>query len=186
MEIIVGITGATGVIYGIRLLEVLKELEVKTHLILSNWGARTLELETEYDLEQVKRKAYWSYEEDDLSARISSGSYKTKGMIIAPCSMKTLSAIASGYNYNLIARAASVCLKEQRKLVILPRETPLSPVDLENMLKLARLGVVVLPPVPAFYAAPQSIDDIINHTLGKVLDCFDLSHDLFRRWNGVG
>ena len=182
MKLIVGITGSTGVIYGIRLLETLKKLNVETHLIISEWAAKCLVMETEYTLEQVKSLANSVSDEHNMAASISSGTHKVDGMIVAPCSMKTLSSIANGYDETLMARAAGVTIKEGRKLVLMVRETPLSAINLENMLKLARLGIVILPPVTEFYTKPKSIDDIVNHGVGKCLDQFDLEHDLYPRW----
>ncbi len=185
MDIVVGISGATGVLYAVRLLEALKKRGVNTHLIVSDWGKKNLEIETPYHLDDIEKLAAFVYDCNDLGAAVSSGSFKTDGMVILPCSMKTLSAVANGYNDNLIARAADVTLKEGRKLVLCPRETPLSAIHLENMLKLARLGVVIAPPAPAFYNDPKSIEDIIkNHTM-KVLDQFGISYDERKRWNGL-
>ena len=184
MEIVVGITGATGVVYAVRLLECLKNYGVATHLAVSDWGKKNLKIETPYDIGTVEKLASFVYDFTDLGAAISSGSYLTDGMVILPCSMKTLSAVANGYDDNLISRAASVTLKEGRKLVLCPRESPLSAIQLENMLKLARLGVRIVPPMPAFYNNPKSIEDIVeNHTM-KVLDQFGLSYDGQKRWNG--
>jgi len=182
LKLIVGITGSTGVIYGIRLLETLKKLNVETHLIISEWATKCLVMETEYTLEQVKSLANSVSDEHNMAASISSGTHKVDGMIVAPCSMKTLSSIANGYDETLMARAAGVTIKEGRKLVLMVRETPLSAINLENMLKLARLGIVILPPVTEFYTKPKSIDDIVNHGVGKCLDQFDLEHDLYPRW----
>jgi len=156
--------------------------EIKFQLNVSGWGAETIRIETDYTLEQVKELATECHSKEDLSAKLSSGSFPVKGMIIAPCSMKTLSGIATGYTDNLIIRAADVSIKEQRKLILLCRETPLSAIHLENMLKLARLGVIILPPVPAFYSHPQDLDDIINHTVGRTLDHFGVDHSLVDRW----
>jgi 4-hydroxy-3-polyprenylbenzoate decarboxylase len=182
LKLIVGITGSTGVIYGIRLLETLKKLNVETHLIISEWAAKCLVMETEYTLDQVKSLARSVSDEHNMAASISSGTHKVDGMVVAPCSMKTLSSIANGYDETLVARAAGVTIKEGRKLVLMVRETPLSAINLENMLKLARLGIVILPPVTEFYTKPKSIDDIVNHGVGKCLDQFDLEHDLYPRW----
>ncbi len=182
MKLIVGITGSTGVIYGIRLLETLKKLNVETHLIMSEWATKCIGMETEYTLEYVKSLASTISDEHNMAASISSGTHKVDGMIVAPCSMKTLSSIANGYDETLIARSAGVTIKEGRKLVLMVRETPLSAINLENMLKLARLGIVILPPVTEFYTKPKSIDDIVNHGVGKCLDQFDLEHDLYPRW----
>ena len=182
MKLIIGITGSTGVIYGIRLLETLKKLNVETHLIMSEWATKCLGMETEYSPDQVKSLANTVSDEHNMAASISSGTHKVDGMIVAPCSMKTLSSIANGYDETLVARAAAVTIKEGRRLVLMVRETPLSAINLENMLKLARLGIVILPPVTEFYTKPKSIDDIVNHGVGKCLDQFDLEHDLYPRW----
>jgi 4-hydroxy-3-polyprenylbenzoate decarboxylase len=184
MEVIVGITGATGVLYAVRLLEALGDIGVIVHLVISEWGKRNLEIETPYDLGDVEKLAPFVYEDGDLGAPISSGSYRTDGMIVLPCSMKTLGAVAGGYDENLIARAAGVTLKEGRKLVLCPRETPLSAIHLENMLKLARLGVRIVPPMPAFYNRPTNIEDIIDTHTMKVLDQFGISLGDQKRWNG--
>jgi len=182
MKLIIGITGSTGVIYGIRLLETLKKLNVETHLIMSEWATKCLGMETEYSPDQVKSLANTVSDEHNMAASISSGTHKVDGMIVAPCSMKTLSSIANGYDETLVARSAAVTIKEGRKLVLMVRETPLSAINLENMLKLARLGIIILPPVTEFYTKPKSIDDIVNHGVGKCLDQFDLEHDLYPRW----
>ncbi|MGE5586762.1 MAG: UbiX family flavin prenyltransferase [Clostridia bacterium] len=182
MRLVVGITGATGAIYGIRVLEALKSSGVESHLVISSWGEKTIEVETSHSVEAVKALASHCHDPSDLDAPISSGSHLTEGMIVVPCSMKTLAGIANGYSENLIERAADVTIKEHRPLVLVVRETPLSAVHLENMLKLARLGVTIMPPVPAFYCHPQSVDDIVNHLVGKILDRFGLRHDLFQRW----
>jgi len=181
-QIILGITGASGSIYGIRLLAELNKLNINTHLILSNWARETITIETEYTIGQVKEMADHVYEASNLAARVASGSFRTDGMIIAPCSMKTLSAIANGYADNLIARAADVTIKEGRKLIIVPRETPLSQIHLRNMLTLSELGVAIIPPIPAFYHKPNSIEDIVNHSVGKVLDNLNIEHYLYKRW----
>jgi len=182
MKLIIGITGSTGVIYGIRMLEVLKALGVETHLIMSEWGQKCIPMETDYTVEDVKSLAVEVSDEKNMAASISSGTHKTNGMIVIPCSMKTLSSIANGYDETLVARAAGVILKESRKLILVTRETPFSAIHLENMLKLARLGVIILPPIPGFYAKPTSIDELINHTVGKCLDQFDIDHNLYQRW----
>jgi 4-hydroxy-3-polyprenylbenzoate decarboxylase len=182
--LIVGITGATGSIFGIRLLETLQNSGVDTHLIVSRWGARTLVHETRYTLDQVHRMASFYYSPNDQGAVLSSGSFLTRGMVVAPCSMRTLAAIAHGHDEHLIHRAADVILKERRKLVLVVREAPLNDIHLENMLKLSRMGVVILPPVPAFYNHPQSIDQIVDHIVMRILDQFDIRLDLAERWNG--
>ncbi len=182
MKLIIGITGSTGVIYGIRMLETLKKLDVDTHLIMSEWAEKCISMETEYTTDYVKSFATRTSDENNMASSVSSGTHRVDGMIIAPCSMKTLSAIANGYDETLIARAAGVTIKESRKLILMVRETPLSAIHLENMLKLSRLGVVILPPVTEFYTKPKSIDDIINHGVGKCLDQFNLEHNLYPRW----
>lgn len=184
MRLIVGITGATGVIYGIRLLERLRDADVETHLVISRWGGRTMLHETPYSREHVESLAHVSYAPSDMGAAISSGSFQTAGMIIAPCSAKTLGAIAHGYGDSLIHRAADVVLKERRKLVLAVREAPLSDIHLENMLKLSRMGAVILPPVPAFYNNPSSIDEIVDHTVARLLDQFGVEVPGAPRWSG--
>jgi len=182
MKLVVGITGSTGVIYGIKLLEVLKEKNIETHLILTEWAQKCIAMETDYKLDQVKSLAATISDETNMAASVSSGTHKIDGMIVIPCSMKTLSSIANGYDETLVARAAGVTLKESRKLVLVTRETPLTAINLENMLKLARLGVVILPPVPGFYTKPKTIDELVSHTVGKCLDQFDIEHNLYKRW----
>ena len=182
LRLIVGITGSTGVIYGIRLLEVLKKLNVETHLIMTEWAIKCIGMETDHDADYVKSLANSFSDEGNMAASVSSGTHKVDGMIIAPCSMKTLSSIANGYDETLVARAAAVTIKEGRKLILMVRETPLSAINIENMLKLARLGIVILPPVTEFYTKPKTIDDIVNHGVGKCLDQFDIEHDLYPRW----
>src|SRR2546421_4236104 len=184
-RLIVGITGATGTIFGVRLLQMLHGSGVETHLIMSKWGARTLIHETDYTVEQVERMATHHYPLGDQAAAISSGSFTTLGMVIAPCSMRTLAAIANGLGDNLIHRAADVILKERRKLVLVVRESPFNDIHLENMLKLSRMGVVILPPVPAFYNHPQNLDDMINHVAMRILDQFDIHLDVMNRWAGL-
>lgn len=182
-RIIVGITGATGVIYGVRLLERLREHDVETHLVISRWGARTLQHETRLSREQVEALAFAAYKPDDLGAAVASGSFQTDGMIVAPCSAKTLAAIAHGYGDTLVHRAADVVLKERRRLVLAVRETPLSDIHLENMLKLSRMGVVIVPPLPAFYNNPETIEDLVDHTVARMLDHFGLETGT-ARWSG--
>jgi flavin prenyltransferase len=183
-RLIIGITGATGSIFGVRLLEILKSTGVETHLVISKWGARTLLHETSYTLEQVQQLASFSYSPNDQGAAISSGSFLTEGMIVAPCSMRTLAAIAGGHGDHLIHRAADVILKERRKLVLAVRETPLNEIHLENMLKLSRMGVVILPPVPAFYNHPQSLEEMVDHSAMRMLDQCGIHLDLAPRWSG--
>ncbi|MBI2960269.1 MAG: UbiX family flavin prenyltransferase [Betaproteobacteria bacterium] len=183
-RIIVGITGATGAIFGVRLLEALRAAEIETHLVISKWGQQTIEHETGLTLQQVKELASVCHSTGNMGATISSGSYFTDGMAIVPCSMRTLAAVAHGYGEDLVHRAADVVLKERRKLVLVPRETPLSEVHLENMLKLARQGVAIVPPMPAFYNRPQSVDDIVNHIVARVLDQFAIPAEFAKRWDG--
>lgn len=182
MKLVIGITGSTGVVYGVRILEALKECGVETHLVITEWAKKCLSMETIYKLDDVKNLAAQYSDDSNLASGISSGTYRTDGMIVIPCSMKTLSSIANGYDETLVARAAGVTLKESRKLILVTRETPLTAINLENMLKLARLGVVILPPVPGFYTKPKSIEQIIDHTVGKCLDQFGIEHNLYKRW----
>lgn len=182
MRLVVGMTGSSGIVYGIRMLEVLKRCNVDVHLIMTEWAKKCLVLETDFDLSHVKSLANSYSEDSNMAANVSSGTHKTDGMIIIPCSMKTLSSIANGYEETLVARAAGVTIKESRKLVIVPRETPLTSIHLENMLKLARIGIVILPAMPGFYNKPKNVDDLINHVVGKCLDQFNIEHDLFKRW----
>ena len=184
-RLIVGITGATGTIFGVRLLQMLHGSGIETHLVMSKWAARTLQHETPHTVEQVQQLATYNYQIGDQGAAISSGSFLTLGMVVAPCSMKTLAAIAQGHGDNLIHRAADVILKERRKLVLMVREAPLNDIHLENMLKLSRMGVVILPPLPAFYNHPQNLDDMINHIAMRTLDQFDIHLDVMNRWDGV-
>lgn len=184
-RLVVGITGATGTIFGVRLLQMLHGSGVETHLVVSKWAARTLAHETQYTVKDVQNLATHSHGIGDQGATISSGSFVTLGMVVAPCSMRTLAAIAHGLGDNLIHRAADVVLKERRKLVLVVRESPLSEIHLENMLKLARMGVVILPPVPAFYNNPQNLDDLINHITMRVIDQFDIHLDVMNRWDGI-
>lgn len=184
-RLIVGITGATGTIFGVRILQMLHGSGVETHLVVSKWAARTLTHETPHSLKYVQSLATQNHGIAAQGAAISSGSFVTLGMVIAPCSMRTLAAIAHGLGDNLIHRAADVILKERRKLVLVVRESPFNEIHLENMLKLARMGVVILPPVPAFYNNPQSLDDMINHIAMRVIDQFDIHMDVMNRWDGV-
>lgn len=185
MDLIIGVTGSTGIIYAVRLLEKLKEMpQVKTYLIMSKWAIANLAIETDYTYDYIKSLATFTYDNDNMAARIASGSFMNSGMIILPCSMKTLSAISNGYADSLISRAADVVLKENRKLVICPRETPLNAIHLENMLKLSRLGVQIVPPMPGFYSKPKTIDDIVNHHVMRVLDQFNISIYDEKRWKG--
>ena len=183
-RLIVGLTGATGAIFGIRLLEALKQSDVESHLVMSKWAERTIKHETRYTMDQVTALASVHYNINDMGATVSSGSFLTEGMVIIPCSMRTLGGIAHGYGEHLIHRAADVVLKERRRLVLVPRETPLSQVHIENMLKLARLGVTMLPPMPAFYNHPSSIEDIVDHIVARVLDQFGIAAPFAKRWDG--
>lgn len=186
MVVIVGITGASGVIYGVRLLQALKEMgEVETHLIISKRGEEIIEHETEYKVGVVRRLADFWYHIDDVGARIASGSFQRDAMVILPCSMKTLSALANSYADNLIVRAADVTLKERKTLIVAPRETPLHLGHIENMLRLTKIGSIIFPPMPTFYSRPGSIQDIIDHTIGRVLDLLNLDHSLVHRWSGI-
>lgn len=181
-KIIVGISGASGVIYGVRLLSILKEKNVETHLIISKSGERNLQIETDFNIDDVKKLASYSYDNTNMAAKLASGSFLFDGMVVVPCTIKTLSGIANSYSENLIVRTADVTLKEKRKLVLVVRETPLHKGHLNLMLKAADNGALILPPVPSFYHFPKSIEDIIDQTLGKILDYFGIEHDLFRRW----
>ena len=182
MEVVVGITGASGVIYGIRLLEVLNEKNVRTHLIITRAGKITIGYETGYKIREVEGLAYKTYSEDDLAASIASGTYQFDSMVVAPCSMKTLSGIVHGYSDNLLLRVAEVALKEGRKLILVPRETPLSVIHLENMLKAARAGAIIIPAMPAFYTKPRTIKDIVDYVVGRILDAMGIEHSLYPRW----
>ena len=182
--LVVGISGGSGVIYGIRLLEVLKGLKVETHLVMSQAARETIVLETNYKVGHVESLASRLHRFNDITGPLASGSFITDGMVILPCSMKTLGGIATGYADNLLLRAAEVSLKERRLLVLVPRETPLSIIDMQNMLKVARAGAMILPAMPAFYHRPKTVDDIVDMIVGKVLDAFKIKHDLYERWAG--
>ncbi len=184
MRLIVGITGASGAIFGVRILEALKHLQVETHLVMSNWARTTLVHETDYSLPYVESLASVVHHPENQAAPISSGSFRTDGMIIVPCSMKSLAAIRCGFGSNLLHRAADVVLKERRKLVLVTRESPFSEIHLENMLFLSRMGAVIFPPVPAFYSKPETIEQIVNHIAARVLDQFDLDMRGITRWQG--
>ncbi len=183
-RLIVGITGATGAIYAVRLLEALQETDIESHLIISKWGARTLVHETPYTVEQVQKMATKCYGSQDEGAAVASGSFLTRGMVLCPCSVRSLAAVAHGHGDNLIHRAADVVLKERRKLALVVRETPMSDIHLENMLKLSRMGVVIFPPVPAFYNQPRTIDEIVDQTVMRILDQFGIHVPAGRRWDG--
>lgn len=185
MRLVVGISGSSSPIYGIRTLEALAAGGVETHLVVSRGAQRTIALETTWTIERVRALAAVVYDEGDMAAAISSGSFRTDGMVVAPCSMKTVSAIAHSFVTDLLVRAADVTLKEGRRLVLVPRETPLHLGHLRNLVRAAEIGAVILPPAPAFYHAPKTIDDLINQTVGKILDQFNVPHSLFRRWEGA-
>ncbi len=186
-RLIVGLSGASGVIYGIRLLEILQQVaDVESHLIISNAAKRTITLETNYAVNQVEALADRLYQFNDIAASISSGSYKTMGMVIIPCAIKTLSGIANSYSDNLILRAADVVLKDRRKLVLVLRETPLHLGHVRLMAQVIEMGAIMMPPMPAFYHRPKTVDEIINQSVNRVLDVLDipLDQDLFQRWQG--
>ncbi len=183
-RIVVGITGASGVIYGIRTLLHLKNAGVQTHLILSETGKKNIEIETDYTVSRVTALADHVYDENDLCAPVASGSFLSAGMAVVPCTIKTLSGIVHSFNENLLIRAADVMLKEQRKLVLVVRETPLHKGHLRLLFNAADIGAHILPPFPAFYHRPKTIEDIIDHTVGKILDAFNIPHDLYQRWQG--
>jgi flavin prenyltransferase len=184
-RLIVAITGATGTIFGVRLLRMLRDSGIETHLVLSKWGARTLVHETPHTVEEVHRLASHVYPPTDQTAPISSGSFTTMGMIVVPCSMRTLAAIAHGLADNLIHRAADVVLKERRRLVLVVREAPFSAIHLENMLALTRMGAVICPPTPAFYTRPRTLDDLVDYTVARLLDQVDIHVATDKRWAGL-
>jgi 4-hydroxy-3-polyprenylbenzoate decarboxylase len=183
MEVIVGISGASGVQYGIRLLEVLAENGIKTHLILTDAANQIIRIETDYFPHEVEKLATWSYSQKDFSAPIASGSYKTAGMVIVPCSMKTLAAVANGISDTLLTRAADVCLKEERKLILMTRETPLNLIHLENMLKAKKAGASILPACPGFYSRPKTLEDLVDIMVGRTLDLLGLENNIYKRWH---
>ena len=186
MRLIVGMSGATGAPLGVALLKTLRDMpDVETHLVLSRWARTTIELETPYSAAEVRALADVVHGSGDQAASISSGSFRTDGMVIIPCSMKTLAGIRAGYSDSLVGRAADVVLKEHRRLVLVPRETPLSAIHLQNMTALAELGVRIVPPMPAFYNHPGTVEDIVDHIVARVLDQFDLPHPRARRWAGI-
>jgi flavin prenyltransferase len=185
LRLVVGISGASGVTYGLRTLEILHSMEIETHVVLSQWGEKNIEIETDKTIEYVRSLATALYGNDSLAAPISSGSFLHSGMIIVPCSMKTLASIANGYDETLISRAAAVTLKESRLLVVVPRETPLSRIHLQNMLRLAEAGAVILPAMPGFYHKPTSLQDMVDHLVSKIIDQFNIRNNLSRRWGSV-
>ena len=184
-KIIIGISGASGAIYGIKMLEALRKANVESHLVISKAAGITISQETGWKVSDVAALADFTYNIDDIGARISSGSFKTLGMVVVPCSIKSMSEIATGVTANLISRAADVVLKERRKLVLAVREAPFHLGHLRSMTHLAEIGAIIAPPLPAFYSNPLSIEDIINHSVGRLLDLFDIEHDLVERWDGL-
>ena len=184
LPVLVGISGATGAIYGIETMRALRSLGVPVHAVVSEAGARTLTHETDQNLDDVRAIADVVYTNKDVGAAVASGSFKLGGMVVAPCSVKTLSGIANSFDHNLLIRAADVCLKERRPLVLLVRETPLHKGHIDLMARAADAGAIIMPPVPAFYHKPQTIDDIVGHTVGRTLDQLGLDHDLLERWEG--
>jgi flavin prenyltransferase len=184
VRLVVGMSGGSGVIYGVRFLEVLKKSKIETYLIMTQAAKETLVLETDYSVSQVEGLSTHNYRINDIAALPASGSYRTDGMVVIPCSMKSLAGIATGYEDNLLIRAAAVTLKEKRKLVLVPRETPLTTINMENMLRAANAGAVILPAMPGFYNRPKSVDDIVDYVVGKVLDILGVEHDLYERWHG--
>ncbi len=183
-KLIVGLTGASGSIFGVRLLEALAESDVESHVIVSKWAQRTLEYETALKLDYSKDLADEYYGPGDMGAKVSSGSFVTDGMVIVPCSARSMAAVAGGFGEHLVHRAADVILKERRPLVLVVRETPLNDIHLENMLKLSRMGVTILPPMPAFYNHPETLDDMVNHIVARILDQFAIESDFAKRWEG--
>ncbi|MAF85215.1 MAG: 3-octaprenyl-4-hydroxybenzoate carboxy-lyase [Dehalococcoidales bacterium] len=185
MPLVIGITGASGVIYGIRLLEVLSKTKgIETHLVISEAGETNIKQETNWKIDEVKALADFSYDINDIGARLASGSFKRDGMIVIPCTVKTMSALTNSYAENLLIRAGDVTLKERNKLVLVVRETPLHLGHIRSMERLTEMGAIIFPPVPAFYHKPKTIQDLIDHTVGKVLDIFGIEHHLFQRWTG--
>jgi polyprenyl P-hydroxybenzoate/phenylacrylic acid decarboxylase-like protein len=184
VRLIIAISGASGAVYGIRALQVLHELGVETHLVLTHAALETIRLETDYKKAEIVGLATETHRVDDITSKIASGSYPTDGMVVIPCSMKTLAGIASGYSDNLLLRAADVTIKERRRLVLVVRETPLSLIHLENMAAVTRAGAVVLPAMPAFYGRPKTVDALVDQVVGKALDLLGVEHRLSKRWNG--
>ena len=182
LPVVVGMSGATGAIYGIRTLEVLRELGVETHLVVSRWADATIPIETSYRPADVRALADHVHDEDDLTSRLADPAFATAGMVVAPCSMRTLAAIANGVCENLLQRAAEIHLQERRRLTLLVRESPLSVIHLDNMLRVAKAGAIVAPLVPALYARPRSLDEMVDHTVGRVLDQLGVEHERIRRW----
>jgi 4-hydroxy-3-polyprenylbenzoate decarboxylase len=185
-RLVIGISGASGVIYGVRLLQVLQSMPVETHLVMTRTAEVTLAYETDWKVKDVKALADHVHQPGDLAAPVSSGSFRTLGMVVAPCSMRSLGEIATGISSSLLTRAADVVLKERRRLVLLPRETPLHAVHLRNLATVAELGAIVAPPMPAFYSRPRTVEDIVDHTVGRVLDLFDIDAGIVKRWGETG
>jgi 4-hydroxy-3-polyprenylbenzoate decarboxylase len=185
-RLIVAITGASGTIYGVRILEALRGLNVESHLVMSDSAKLTMAAETDYKPTQIEALADFVHSAKNIGASISSGSFHTMGMVIAPCSIRTLSEIATGVTSSLVSRAADVILKERRRLVLLVRETPLHAGHLRSMTQVTEYGAIVMPPVPAFYARPTTLDEMVNHTVGRCLDLFDLDNNMVKRWDGMG
>ncbi|ODV87918.1 hypothetical protein CANARDRAFT_193578 [[Candida] arabinofermentans NRRL YB-2248] len=186
LRYVIAITGATGVALGVRILEILSKYDnIETHVVVSRWGIATMKFETDFDMKYIRELADKVYSSSDVSAPISSGSFQHDGMIVVPCSMKTLAAIRSGYTDELITRAADVTIKERRPLLLVTRETPLSSIHLDNMKVLCDMNVIIFPPVMAFYTKPKTIEDVIDQTVGRILDCFGIHLDTFPRWNGL-
>ncbi len=181
-RIVVGLAGASGVIYGVRLLSLLKEKKIETHLIISESGKKNIEIETKYKADEISAMASYVYDNNDVGAAVASGSFLTEGMVVVPCTIKSLSGIANSYNTNLLVRAADVTLKEKRKLALVVRETPLHKGHLRLMSLAADMGAHILPPVPSFYHMPKTIEDIIDQTIGKIFDYLGIEHELFKRW----
>lgn len=185
MKIVVGISGASGSIYAISLLKALKELNIETHLVVSTMGEYVTEHETGMTLEDLKAMATYFHDNKNFAAPIASGSFQVDGMVVLPCSMKTLASVANGFSDNLLSRACDVSLKEERKLILVPRETPLSTIHLENMLKLSKMGVTIFPPSPGFYNHPESLEDIVINMTGRILDMLKIDNNLVNRWKGL-
>ncbi len=183
-KLVIGMTGATGAIFGVRLLEALADTDVEAHLVVSKWAQRTIEHETARSLDDLRALATEVYSAGDMGAKVSSGSFQTDGMVVVPCSMRSVAAIAHGNGDHLVHRAADVILKERRKLVLVARETPLNDIHLENLLKLSRMGVTILPPMPAFYNGPETLTDMVDHIVMRILDQFGIATGLARRWDG--
>jgi len=184
-RIVIGISGASGAVLGVKVLDAFTAIGVETHLVVSKWGQQTLEHETGLRLETLRSRANFVYNPKDMSASISSGSFRTMGMVVVPCSMHSLAAISLGMGANLLHRAADVVLKERLPLVLVPRETPLNDIHLENMLRLSRMGATIMPPNPAFYNCPESIEDILGHFVARILDQFGMEANLSKRWQGL-